>query len=263
MDITEALRKIGLNERETVVYSDIVLRGSVTMQDLARSTGIPRTTVYRICESFAERGLIRYKERNGEKTIMARPDDFLVNNLKERQFKLKDKTEALGHLGRIFPGIASVPGETEVRYYRGVSGMQQLLWNTLRAKGRIFGYSSGDRHKYLDRSFLEEYQEECVKRKIEDHSLMNLESYEDTRWFYSHMSGSGYVVSRFIGKDELEISGDTYIYNDIFAVNFADEDEIFGVEVENSENVKLQKSLFNMMWKLAVPYEDLAQKRKR
>jgi hypothetical protein len=45
------------------------------------------------------------------------------------------------------------------------------------------------------------------------------------------------------------------IYNDIFAVATWKNKQLFGFEIENSEVAKTQKSIFDIMWKVAKPFK--------
>ena len=54
--------------------------------------------------------------------------------------------------------------------------------------------------------------------------------------------------------------GDTYLYNNIYAVNFWDQDEIVGVEIKNSQLMQLQMAIFSRLWEQAKPIEEYNDK---
>jgi len=60
-----------------------------------------------------------------------------------------------------------------------------------------------------------------------------------------------YQHTRVISKDKLYISGDITIYNNVFAVAYWKHGEVVGVEIENAELVKTQRSIFELLWEIA------------
>src|SRR5690606_5091074 len=102
--------------------------------------------------------------------------------------------------------------------------------------------------------FYNKYVEEFRFRKIRDRVIGN----EDCLQY-----ASGYVVKgkHQLNKDDLRIlpkktfyvSGDTSIYNNTYAVCWWDKGEVVGVEIENPELVKIQKSIFEILWGIAKP----------
>jgi hypothetical protein len=62
----------------------------------------------------------------------------------------------------------------------------------------------------------------------------------------------GRIESRFISADILEINQQILIYNDVFAYFSFVDDEAFGVEIYNKNTSKIQRQLFEMVWRLGV-----------
>ncbi|MDQ6985600.1 MAG: hypothetical protein Q9M91_02220 [Candidatus Dojkabacteria bacterium] len=144
--------------------------------------------------------------------------------------------------------------KTQVRNYFGVEGIKQIIWNCLKAKTEVIGYSQFGRVSVVGEKFYSKYVEEFKLRKIVDRSITNELGLEHVRTFVKpgeHQQNLDNV--RMIPKDKYYVSGDTSIYNNIYAVCWWDKGEIVGIELENPKLVKLQKSIFEMMWSLAEP----------
>ena len=58
MKIQEALGKFGLSENEQEVYLLLLKRGWSTALQLARAGKVKRTTLYRVLETLAQKGLV-------------------------------------------------------------------------------------------------------------------------------------------------------------------------------------------------------------
>jgi sugar-specific transcriptional regulator TrmB len=71
-DVTlEGLHALGLSRNESVIYIEL-LRRPATHAELALSTGINRTTIYRLVGQLEKRGLIR-QEGEDKKLFAADP----------------------------------------------------------------------------------------------------------------------------------------------------------------------------------------------
>src|SRR3989344_3220686 len=56
--ITEYLQKLGLSDKEIALYLAILQRGKVDIPEVAKITGINRTTVYSVASELVSKGLI-------------------------------------------------------------------------------------------------------------------------------------------------------------------------------------------------------------
>ncbi len=142
-------------------------------------------------------------------------------------------------------------GPTKVLYYQGVSGLRQLLWNTLNAKDEVVGFGYGDWNKGVGRKFAEKIRQEYVDRGVRGRELLNegqLDrelSFTDNKVYLQK-----YYEHRIIPRQKLVINHDTYIYNEVFAFYHIYRGELFGVEIHNAEIARTQKQIFELLWKM-------------
>ena len=114
-------------------------------------------------------------------------------------------------------------------------------------KTDMYGYSAWDRNNLLSKNFIELHQKEALVRGPVDHVIINENRLEEIKKYLKTYP----LEVRYIPRKKLYISGDTYIYNNIFAVTFFNENKIIGIEIENEELVKVQKSIFMNLWNSA------------
>lgn len=95
--------------------------------------------------------------------------------------------------------------------------------------------------------------QEMMQRKIQDHVIINptKETLTYLRSRESNKYREQYQHTKVLPEQVLHISGDTTIYNNTFAVAYWKQGEVVGVEIENPELVKTQKSIFHILWKQA------------
>jgi sugar-specific transcriptional regulator TrmB len=257
LDIKQNLKLLGLNESEIRVYSQLISKELSSMTQLSKSTGIPRTNIYRICEELVKKNLARWTvDQRGKKIeiVNIRTLDRIIH---KKELELEKTKSAVGNLQSLFKATSKNLPLTELRYYKGKEGMKQLIWNTLQAKNEIMGYSVYNRREIIGSKFDEKYVVEFRKRKLADNVIANTPTLPAIKKALKGVHQQTPKNVKIIEDKDFYISGDTYIYNNIYAVNFWNEDEIIGVEIENPEIVKVQKSIFNSLWKIATPLKDI------
>ena len=61
-----------------------------------------------------------------------------------------------------------------MKYYSGVEGLEQIVWNTLSSKDKnMYGYSSWDRNNFLSQKYIDVHQKEALLRGPKDHVIVN------------------------------------------------------------------------------------------
>lgn len=250
-EITKQLKILGVNEKEAEVYLALLTSGTLSQLEIARKTNINRTTVYRILEKLYSLGLaeqlVESKSTRSQAVNPEKIGQMIIKKESELE-QIKSKLpDLINNLSQI-RNTADSP--TKVIYFKGKEGLEQLLWNTLKAEGKdeVVGYGYLDWNEGIGEKMADKLRQEYVDRKIlsreirnqKDTDFTNVSSYVNKNW-----------VGRYLPKSKLEILHDTYIYNDVFAYYHFYEGEMFGVEIHNEEIAKTQKQIFEILWKQA------------
>lgn len=126
--IENALKKLGLEEREIKTYIALLKLGSSTVAKIAEETKIDRTTSYGILEKLLGKGFVSYIIQKKVKFFQAADPRKLTENLEEK----KKEVEA------IIPDLLSlsklIKEETIVELYRGKDGLITVLRDVLKEK---------------------------------------------------------------------------------------------------------------------------------
>lgn len=139
--IQELLKKLGFSAKEAEVYLAILESGKVTPADVAKLTGINRTTVYSVAKELVKRGVVN-EDLGGETLyLIALPPQDLNQLAKKEEKDLQEKkkliTEAIGELKNYAKNTKySVPkivfiGEDDLENYLY---KQSPVWNDSIAK---------------------------------------------------------------------------------------------------------------------------------
>ncbi len=254
--IKEFLNKLGLNTEEVMLYSALTEKGALSILQLSRTTGINRTKVYRIIEKLHQIGLVEEIIDEHKKLIRTAGIDKLELLVREEEAQAKKLREVFPSISNILSGnpVLHQPG-TKVLFYRGKEGVRQQVWNTLKTKGELLGYSYRPLEELIG-EYYRKWYEEWIKRNLKMRDIYSDSYIEgkksakqkiDSLDFKSHN-----IISRYIPSKILDISHQMDIYNDVVSIYHWYDGEIFGVEIYNEKVASMQKQLFEIVWKMAV-----------
>jgi len=249
----EILQKLDLDRNEIKTFLSLHKHGVQTVKQISCLTLINRTTAYRILESLEEKGLVEWiVDSRGRKVKASSP-----NSLKALLGKQKRKVVELeSELPKMIEQLAlTVPSDkltTEIRYYKGEQGIRQMIWNTLHTKETTRSYAALKRREFIDPKFEDKFEEEWVRRNLSDKVIMNDDrtDYIEKRMVPTYKNT---LEFKNIPKEKFYLTNDIIIYNNIVAIMSFEKENLVGVEIENAEIAKTQKSLFDIVWEVAKP----------
>ncbi len=103
------LEEIGLSEKESQVYLALLAVESESIQDLAKRTGINRTTVYPVLETLEKKGLVSEVQKGKKVEYVAAPPERLETFVERQKVVLEERAERLKD---IIPQIKSIQRES-------------------------------------------------------------------------------------------------------------------------------------------------------
>lgn len=253
--IIKELETIGLNKKQAQVYFELLSKGECSPLELSRLININRTTLYRLLETLEDCGLA--ERVFGDKRTRFRAGDLekinlLISQKQAQAAAFKEHAEPL--IKRLAIFVNQAPPSTKVVYLNGQSGLEQLLWNTLKTKGEQVGYGYLSWNESVGQKFADKLRQEYVLKRIPIREIRNQEFKKE---FSTEVQGykESLYSCRYIPRKVIEIRHSTYIYNDVFAFFYWYNKESFCVEMYNKEITKTQKQIFEALWKLAKPVE--------
>ncbi len=125
MIIEQALAKYGLTGKEITVYLCLLKNTELSAFEVARKTGIPRTSVYTTLEELRQKGLVSSSAKNNVAYYHSEhPKRFLVG--------LKEKEESIQAVLPEMINLLSTAGQNpSVKLYLGESGVKTVLEDVL------------------------------------------------------------------------------------------------------------------------------------
>lgn len=248
-DLNDYLEKLGLTSEEVGIYLDLCRHGESTPLLVARRTGINRTKVYRVLEAMREKKLV--SEAVGEHTTRYSAAEVGVVGelLREKQNVVAELTKDWEQTTQLLGQLAvRNEAETKIRFYRGKSGVEQMVWNVLKAKSEVVGYTFRDLAHFVGGKFMEDFVGEFKRRNLRMRDIYGDEYLASEPIQYDW---EGCVSSRYLPKHVLAIPHQMDIYDEV--VTFYDwvGGEVWGTEIWNPKVAQMQKQLFELAWEKA------------
>lgn len=248
-NLQKALLNFGLSEDESKVYLFLLENGRSSALFLSKSLKIARTKIYRLLDKLAGKGLV-IEEVKGYGT------KFIAESYEKLNEVIWQKESELTHLKHEAPNLFNQlakltyvdPKEYKILHYRGVEGLKQVTWNSIKTEGIFRIYEINNMHAFLDFDFSEKVRKKFLENKIMTHQLTNRKELDD----YTEIPEVvDYMDYRYIDADDLEIIFEIAVYNDTLVMYSYENDDIFCVELINPKLAKMQKQIFDLIWKNA------------
>lgn len=250
-NLNQLIMPFGLTSEEAAIYLHIAQKGFLSALTISRNLHIGRTKVYRILDKLIDKQLVEQKLDDMGMKFGA------VDPVKLEQLVIEKEHEVAGlraslpvvveRLKKIFPQSAQ---ESKILYYTGVDGLKRVTYNSTKAREvlRIIERVN-DMSDFLSEDFSEEVRMKFVENQTRIHQLTTHKKLEPFTHIPEFITKYSYL--RYLDPKKLNVSFEQLIYNDVYAMYRTDGEEIFCVEIYNSELAMMQKQIFDFMWEHA------------
>lgn len=245
--VIKFLSYLGLEFDESTVYLSLLNKGPMTVLELSRATKISRTNVYRIIERLKDQGFVEENVESTRKLVHPVGMHKLELLVKEQESKSEFLRSIFPEIATIIPASNSISQlETKVLFYKGKEGLKQIYWNAMNATRECLSYTVQSLEDTIGEEPADSWKREFSARRLRLRELVGVGRVANIDKVDNR------IDSRFISADILEINQQIIIYNDVLAYFSFVDDEAFGVEIYNKNTAKIQRQLFEIVWRLGV-----------
>jgi HTH-type transcriptional regulator, sugar sensing transcriptional regulator len=250
MAIEQQLEKIGLSDKEAKTYLALLELGPTTVVNVAKKSGLKRTTTYEILKTLLARGLVNEIVFGKRRRFVAEsPAKFLEHK--------KDEVEKLREMLPTLEALHNVAIERpSVQFFEGKEALKQIftdmISNTSPVNDKIRGIETKGNTKILLGHFGEQFWISLLRKKKE-RGLQSfildtigkkeyLEFQEKYPWVVDHN-----LITRYLSDLDDLFTVNIYLYQNKLAIVAADQLIAFVVE-----NFRLKQSfdfIFETLWK--------------
>lgn len=160
--LISTLKQIGLEEKQAKIYLACLELGETSIKEIAKKSGIKRTSIYDIIDIMIDAGLIKTTTKAQKRKFVAAEPAELKIIIKKREILLDQIMPQLGSLnngGLIKP---------KIWFYEGVTGLKKVYDDTIEHNNTIiYQWASNDTFNSIEADWLFDYVKRRVKNKIQ------------------------------------------------------------------------------------------------
>lgn len=255
LTLVNSLSVLGLGQEAATVYLELLKKPATYLQ-LSRSTGINRTTIYRLIADLERRSLVaRQVNDRGTFLCATEPDTLEVSLVNEEEKLLRQRqilSDLLPHLNTLHSGDR---GRFIINTYEGQDGLKQMCWHELKTKGELLSLGNGtvedmvsdDRwaYRHRERQTAAGYQVREIVNRRYGAELPPLAS--------DQLLSAGLYRFRVLPPAVTAFDSQTIIYNDTVAIYHWKHEQKVGLEIVSPAYATMMRQIFETYWHLAAP----------
>ncbi|HSX05628.1 MAG TPA: helix-turn-helix domain-containing protein [Candidatus Saccharimonadales bacterium] len=250
--IQHYLAKLQIAPETTEVYVALITLGPSSALQLAKKTGVTRTSVYRHLESLQAVGLASAEELTYGTLYRSLPLENIEGLLADREAETRALRTDLKSVSETLQTIAGSTGpKATVQHYYGLAGLKQINWNLVSKANkecRVFAIAELSQH--LDKAFTRRCRERLIERGLVSYDLVNspkvtfaqYEPFEPSRTFI-----------RYIDPQILRLNFEVFLYNDVVTLVDYSAEQQLALEIHHPTLHALMRQLFDAMWSQGRP----------
>lgn len=249
--IARELEKLGLSDKEAMVYLASLELGPSPVQVIARKAEVNRATTYVMIENLLQRGLMSTFEK-GKKTMYTAEKPERLHRIVHHERAMVDEKESV--IKRILPdleAISDAAGERpKVSFYEGEEGLEAMRETIFESKIENLDdiISFDDLWHLLPSDSWKKHNKRLKERKIRGRVIYTAENL-----YKPPAEAEGLWEYRKIPKKQFPIHGELTVYGNRVAM-VALRGKLVGVIIESKEMANLVRTLFDLAWRQATKF---------
>ncbi|HSX31644.1 MAG TPA: helix-turn-helix domain-containing protein [Candidatus Saccharimonadales bacterium] len=248
--------KLGLDIEIADIYLALYTHGPQTISELARTSGVERTRIYRLIDQLMASNLIEVESHYKRGVIKAAPIANLRILINEKEQELRSLQDELGLIEQVLARNSLSSPATRVQFYRGPEGIRQMLWNRLGSKSDSIGQTYRIAEEPTGRAFMERWAAAFEEKQLNTRLLLNDEfvtSLQQNKPKVKEQRRIAGIQYNHIDDKILKITHTCYVYGNVVAYLHWKDNEVFGIEIYNKQIADTQRTLYEMLWKQSTP----------
>jgi sugar-specific transcriptional regulator TrmB len=238
--MNKELEKLGLDNKEASVYLALLELGEGNIQQIAKKSGVKRTTVYDIIESLKKKRLLSSARKKKKELFYAENPKRLEDELEEKKHTLR----------QILPELLSITNSLDkkpkVRFYEGIEGIKEVYKDALNYPDQeLLAWVSEEAIIFFDEKFLNEYYlPKRLEKKIWVRAIAVDNVYMQK---YKGLDEKSLRKTKLVSAEQfpLKVEINLYAKNKITFMSFS---EKIGLIIESQKIYTTLKSIFEMNW---------------
>ncbi len=244
MLLEQYLQNIGLDDKEAKVYLAGLQTGPATIVELAKASGIKRSTVYEVIEDLREKSLVTVSQQGKRRIFSVQEPENLLLFLEQKNNVLR----------QILPDLEAIKNvsarKPAIRIFEGISGLQQIYEDMIKKPGDILALAAPRdmiAPKVLD-YLINSWEPRRIKGKMKLRRI-NINFKED--WQLNNRKiehEKEFEEVYYWPKRDYPFTVGIYIYRQKVAFVSFSPRELVGIIIRSPEINATMKLMFEMFW---------------
>ena len=232
------------------IYSALLLVGPQTISQLARSSGVERTRIYRSLHELQALQLVEIELQPHRQIIHPASITNLQNTVAAKKAKLDNLTSLISSFEQELRKATHNDIATKVQFYRGSEGIEQMFWNQTKTKGDILSMLSENMQSHTGKAFFERWVQRCNEKNIVSRSIVDDNFIKAQKQWYGGVFDHSlkHWTSRKMPKEVSNIPHRTTVYDNVTTYFSWQDGDLFGIEIYNQNIADTQREYFEMLW---------------
>ncbi len=233
MEFSEKLQEAGLTGNEVKVYLELIKKGELTANQIAKNLGMDRTLAYTVLNHLIEKGHVSYTVKENKKVFSCSNPESLLNQIKVKASLIEGLIIELSKIKK------TEQQQTEIRVYEGKEGIRTLINLALKEK-EFCAFGSTGRAYYVLYEMPAVYKQ-VIKSKIKVRIL------GDRRYKGTEAFGFKGFEYRYLN---IKSEATTTIFGDYITIHLIKDKPIVFL-IKSKDIAQSYKNYFEFMWKSA------------
>lgn len=231
--------KLGLEAEIADLYLSLQAHGPQSISELARTSGVERTRIYRLIDHLMESNLIELETRHKRGVIKAAPITNLRILINQREEALKNMRDELELIEQALARNSVSNAVFRTQLYGSPEAIRNLLGRLLSAKDELLALETLPIQEYVSESIIARWKQEFERKELRMRQVTTTEQ----AW----SAGLKNTASRLIPLNELPATN-VYICNSS-VIHIAEHDgTLYGMELTHGLSAQLNRQYFDLLW---------------
>ena len=232
----QALMEVGLNDKEIKIYLSCLMLGQSSVNTIAKKANLNRVSSYDILKGLLTKGFVSYVIKSGVKYFEAVEPSKFLDELKEKQAKIKQVLPELEFLK------ASFLEKPQIGVYEDINGLKSIFNDILKENKEAWFIGAPKMLEVLEfyfPHFIKQKRKQGIFSKVITTDCKEMREYK-------RKTSKKYINMKFI-NNKIEVTKIIY-GNKIAYLTFNKENSI-GILIDNQEITDFERIIFNILWK--------------
>jgi sugar-specific transcriptional regulator TrmB len=247
--LPQILKNLGLDEKEIRIFLQTAHQKLAPVSQIAKKTGLKRTTCYQIIENLVKRKFIRRYIQHGIKYYAAASPEELQQLLDRLAAPLEDARNLLGgdrdELKKFYNAGAD---DTQISFYEGYEEIQLAYDRVLDQEDQEI-YSLLRKEETSNHPLKKYWEKYLQKRQQLGKKSLSLVPASQQAKTYIETSALENRNTVSIKDQDIPIIGDLKVSGNLVAIISQHQGRIFGITIENPQTAAMFKGMLKTLWK--------------